>query len=286
MPGSQNGFDNSGHLGNVAWQQVDPAGVLTKQAILDIANRYAGNSAVTMIEAVNEPLGSDLDMNAVKKYYYDAWGNVRQANPDTAVVIHDAFQNVDSWNGFMNTQSGTNNVALDTHIYQIFTNDLVAMSPAEHVSNACGNSGLLSSTDKWTIVGEWTGAQTDCAKWLNGLGVGARYDGSYTENGGSSMVGSCDGKYTGTVDALSDADKKNIRSFIEAQLDAYESHTGWIFWTWKTESAPEWHLQNLTAAGLFPNPISDRQCMLHPPPLRVLIIRLWLMRGTDPGQCS
>ena len=289
MPGSQNGFDNSGHLGGIHWQQVDPAGDQTKQAISILASRYAGNESVTMIEAVNEPMGSELDMSALQKYYYDAWGNVRQSNPDTAVVIHDAFQNIDSWNGFMNTQAGTNNVALDTHIYQIFTNELVAQSPSDHVANACGNAGLLSSTDKWTIVGEWTGAQTDCAKWLNGLGVGARYDGTFTNDGGSSQVGSCDGKYTGTVDGLSNDDKKNIRSFIEAQLDAYEAHTGWIFWTWKTESAPEWDLQQLTAGGLFPQPLSDRQCKLlpHIRLLRVFLdCELWLTCGTDPGQCS
>ena len=210
-----------------------------------------------MIELINEPLGPNLDMDAVKKYYYDGWGSVRQNNGETAVVIHDAFQASTSyWNGFMNTGSGTNNVALDTHIYQIFSDDQVAMSPAEHVSTACSQAANLAASDKWTIVGEWTGAQTDCAKWLNGLGIGARYDGTYS---GSSQVGSCDGKYEGTVEGLSDADKQNIRSLIEAQLDSYSAHTGWIFWTWKTESAPEWHLQNLTAAGLFPQPISDRK---------------------------
>ena len=130
------------------------------------------------------------------------------------------------------------------------------MSPSEHVGAACALGPQLSGTDKWTIVGEWTGAQTDCAKWLNGLGKGARYDGSFS---GSSYVGSCDGKYTGTVAALSDADKQNIRSFTEAQLDAYEQHTGWIWWTWHTESAPEWDMQELIANGLFPQPISDRQ---------------------------
>ena len=124
---------------------------------------------------------------------------------------------------------------------------------------------MLSSTDKWTVVGEWTGAQTDCAKWLNGLGVGARYDGTYsTSQGGSSQVGSCDGKFVGTVDGLSDDDKTNLRQLIEAQLDAYEAHTGWIFWTWKTESAPEWDMRNLTAAGVFPQPLTDRQCEYSP----------------------
>lgn len=95
-----------------------------------------------------------------------------------------------------------------------------------------------------------------CAKWLNGLGKGARYDGTYP---GSFHVGDCDGKYVGTAAALSGDDKYNIRRFIEAQLDAYEYHTGWFFWTWKTESAPEWDMQDLIANGLFPQPLSDRR---------------------------
>ena len=265
---------------------MDPGAAVTKQSIQDLAARYASNPTVTMIELVNEPLGSSLDLDQLKKFYYDGWGTVRQNNQDTVVVIHDAFQNIDSyWNGFMNTQSGTSNVALDTHIYQVFNNDQVAQSPSQHVSQACSQASGLASTDKWTIVGEWTGAQTDCAQWLNGLGVGARYDGTYP---GSTQVGSCDGKYQGTVDGLSDDDKKNLRSLIEAQLDAYEAHTGWIFWTWKTESAPEWHLQNLTAAGLFPQPLSDRQCefFFEANPLSPRLKFANCPFPTDPNQCG
>jgi glucan 1,3-beta-glucosidase len=41
------------------------------------------------------------------------------------------------------------------------------------------------------MVGEWSLASTDCAFWLNGRGVGARYDGTYPY---SPRVGSCQGK--------------------------------------------------------------------------------------------
>lgn len=70
---------------------------------------------------------------------------------------------------------------------------------------------------------------------LNGRGVGARYDGTYNYNGqSSSYIGSCDGKYTGTVAGLDATYRDNIGKFIEAQLDGYEKAAGWIFWTWKT----------------------------------------------------
>lgn len=75
---------------------------------------------------------------------------------------------------------------------------------------------------------------TDCAQWLNGRGVGARYDGTYNYNGGSSSyIGSCAGLDVGTVDALPEQTKTNLRMFTEAQMDAFEKAAGWIWWCWK-----------------------------------------------------
>ncbi|KAL9123731.1 MAG: hypothetical protein Q9217_006868 [Psora testacea] len=255
-PGSQNGYDNSGRLGPVNWQQGDTVSQ-TLNAINGLAQRYKGDTdVVTAIELLNEPLGRALNLDGVKSFYENGYDTVRQSSNDVAVCIHDAFEDFRSyWNGFATPSTGQSNVILDTHQYQIFDVKQVAQSPSSHVSAACALGPKLADTDKWTIVGEWTGAQTDCAKWLNGYGKGARYDGTLPD---SFKVGSCDGKYTGTVAGLSDDDKSNIIHFIEAQLDAYEQHTGWIFWTWKTESAPEWHMKDLLSNGLFPQPLNSR----------------------------
>ena len=56
-----------------------------------------------------------------------------------------------------------------------------------------------------------------------------------------------------------DEDKDNLSTFIEAQFDAYERGTGWIFWTWKTEGAPEWDFQDLLHNGIIPQPITSRR---------------------------
>lgn len=77
-------------------------------------------------------------------------------------------------------------------------------------------------------------------------------------------MGSCDGFYSGTVAALSSQDKTNIRQFIEAQLDAFEEAAGWIWWTWKTQGAPEWDMQDLINNGVFPQPLTSRKCKLLP----------------------
>ncbi|GAB7357494.1 hypothetical protein MBLNU459_g0028t1 [Dothideomycetes sp. NU459] len=259
-PGSQNGFDNSGHRATswwgINWLQGDSI-ARTHAALNKIRDDHASHPAVAAIELINEPLGSSLDMDTVRQFYMDGWGDLEGSN--VAITFHDAFQGVNSWN---NWGSGMWALLLDTHHYEIFDSGSLGLTPTEHVSTACGFGASMATNNKWTISGEWTGAQTDCAKWLNGRGVGARYDGTYNYNGAtSSWIGSCDGKYIGTVDALSSADKDNIGHFVEAQMDAFEKAAGWIFWTWKTESAPEWDMQALLAGGIFPNPVTNRN---HP----------------------
>ena len=249
-PGSQNGFDNSGKKGPIDWMEGDSV-KHTRLALSKIRDEYAYHPAVSSIELLNEPFGPTLDRASIEQFYADGWGDL--SGSDVAVTVHDAFNGVTSWNDF-----GTNraSLVLDTHHYEVFENGQLGQSPTSHISSACWFGTQMASTNKVTIAGEWTGAQTDCAKWLNGVGAGARYHGSYP---GSSYIGACAGKDVGTVEALSDADKSNIRHFMEAQLDAYEKADGWIFWTWKTESAPEWSMRDLMKQGLFPKPLWDRQ---------------------------
>jgi len=249
-PESQNGFDNSGKYGNVGWGQGDSVDYTIK-VLNKIRDDHASHPAVSSIQLLNEPLGPNMNMDTVRQFYMDGWGNLKDSN--VAVAFHDAFQGVTSWN---NWGAGMWDLLLDTHHYEIFTNEFVKMDLNTHIKTACDFGNQMASTGKNTISGEWTGGITDCAKWLNGKDKGARYDGTLS---GSSYVGSCAGKSTGSVAALSSDDKNNVGRFIEAQLDAYEKAAGWIFWTWKTEGAPEWDMQDLLANGLFPQPLTSRK---------------------------
>ncbi|GAM38244.1 hypothetical protein TCE0_033f08817 [Talaromyces pinophilus] len=261
-PGSQNGFDNSGRRGSINWDKVPDHISITLDAIRALSERYATQSdVVTSIEALNEPMTvmGDAGVNVwtLQQYYYDTWGRLREVNQDTALTLHDGFQDIGFWNGFMGPGSGVWNVMMDTHHYEVFDSGLLSLDINGHTQTACAFGSKVADTDKWTIVGEWTGAMTDCAKYLNGRGVGARWDGSFGQ--GSSYHGSCDGYSKGEVTSLSDDTRTNIRRFIEAQLDAFEKHTGWIYWTWTTEGAPEWDMKRQLAANVFPNPVTSRQ---------------------------
>ena len=208
------------------------------------------------IEALNEPfVPAGVNLDGLKDYYNTVWNELRAENPTTTLVMHDGFLPVDSWNGFMD--GPFKYVMMDTHHYQVFDNGLLAMDINSHVNTVCQfGTDHLRNVDKWTVVGEWTGALTDCAKYLNGKGRGARYDGSFD---GSSYIGSCAGKSHGTVAALPFSDKLKIRRFIEAQLEVFERANGWLFWTWKTEGAPEWDMQQLLDNGVFPQPLTARE---------------------------
>ena len=243
-PGSQNGFDNSGRKGPIDWTQGDTV-AQTHKALNKIRDDHASNPAVAAIELLNEPMGPDLNLGTVKQFYDDGWGDLK--NSDVCVTIHDAFEGVNSWNSF---GSGMWNLMVDTHHYEVFNSTELEMSTQDHINTACQFGDQMASNNKWTIAGEFTGAMTDCAQWLNGRGVGARYDGTYE---GSYFIGSCDGYASGTVEGLSQESKQNIESFIQAQMVAFEKADGWIFWTWKTEAAPEWDFQALANAGVIPS---------------------------------
>lgn len=99
-------------------------------------------------------------MGQLKQFYQDGWGITREYG-DTAVVISDAFEPPASWNGFMT--DGWSNVVLDVHHYEVFSPGEAAMPIDRHVASACGvgRSIAAGAVDKWTVVGEWSGALSD-----------------------------------------------------------------------------------------------------------------------------
>lgn len=243
-PGSQNGYDNSGQrMSYPTWQSNQTNIDRTDAIIKQIASMFAGQAdVVPIIAPLNEPAGyyGSSVLTPLRQYYYDSYGNIRypygtSTQSNIVVLLHDAFQPLSYWSGF-ETPPNFQGVAMDTHIYQVFSNADVQMSWQSHINTACGTQSTLSNFDLWLMVGEWSPAITDCATYLNGRGNGARYDGSFP---GSTYVGSCTG-LTGSASTFSSSYKTFLRQFWEAQVISYEKSNGWLMWTWKTESADEW----------------------------------------------
>ncbi|KAH7086382.1 exo-1,3-beta-glucanase [Paraphoma chrysanthemicola] len=254
-PGSQNGYDNSGQrMDQPQWQTGDNVR-RTLQVLKTISQKYAQRQyqdVIIGIQLLNEPAlyFDNLSFDVTKQFYRDGFGQVREVS-DTPVILHDGFKPPNNWNGFLTpSDNNAQNVAIDHHEYQVFNNDLLRMSPLQHQQYVCSNSESYNGADKWTFVGEWTGAMTDCAKYLNGYGRGARFDGTLA-NSGSTFIGNCG--WQDDINQWPQSYKDDTRRYIEAQIAAYETKTqGWFWWNFKTEKAAEWDAFRLIDAGVFP----------------------------------
>ncbi|ODV82824.1 glycoside hydrolase family 5 protein [[Candida] arabinofermentans NRRL YB-2248] len=262
VPGSQNGFDNSGDRDVINWQSTNEDYVsITIDILTTIAAKYSADEyddVVIGIELVNEPLGSSLDLTELSNFYLAGYQTVRDSG-DVPVIIHDAFQSDNYWDSTLNTDLNSDywDVVVDHHHYQVFSTGELQRSIDEHISVACAWGSSETNEYHWNVCGEWTAALTDCAKWLNGVGRGARYDSTYL---GGEYVGSCDELYLLDYDYFTTDVIANYRKYVEAQMDAMLNGkvAGWVFWCWKTENNIEWDFQRLLDLGVIPQPFDDR----------------------------
>ncbi|KAJ7494713.1 glycoside hydrolase family 5 protein [Mycena galericulata] len=258
-PGSQNGFDNSGQRTSTPEWSSSPANISrTIDTLTFMATNIGG--MVDVVELLNEPATflSSTYPATLRQFWQDGYAAVRAAaGLGNQVMIGDGFEGVDSWTDFL-TAPSARNVLMDYHEYQIFSVPELNRSFDEHISFACDSMADLTNfaaKNIWTVVGEWSTAVTDCATWLNGRGVGARWDGTwFTPN---TPFGSCDG-WTGSYSTFSSAYKTFLRQYWEVQTMMGENVQGWIYWAWKTESADDWSYQKGLEGGWIPQDPTDR----------------------------
>ncbi|KAJ2237308.1 hypothetical protein IWW45_001062 [Coemansia sp. RSA 485] len=259
VPGSQNGFDNSGKLGGIHWQETQEnidRSIYAVEEIARIAAQYP--DIVDAIEVVNEPAIWGLSKQGIIDFYKRAYTSFRQIAPHAIMVIHDAFVSPSEWVDY--DVSGWENVILDTHTYHVFVGSRLTLSRDGHLQATCQDAVNVRNFNNklWTVTGEWSLATTDCAKWLNGFGKGSRWDGSlpWEKNGPVYQGATCSGQ--NSIAAWDSSTRVFFRQFAEAQMDAYEAGSGWFFWNFKTEDADDWNYIKLAQNGLIPNPPTDR----------------------------
>lgn len=259
-PGSQNGFDNSGQvMRDPLWMTDGGFQGGSSQRTLDIlsqiAERYAhanDEDVILAIELLNEPRGwtDATSQDDLRKFYSEGFNRVRHAT-NTSVIIHDAFLHPATYNEFLTPE----NVVVDHHYYQVFDNGLLYKTPQQHRQFACSSHTMYDNADKAVIIGEWTGAMTDCTPHLNGYKQGNRFEGTW-EN--STYHGKCAPNHD--IKTWSRQMRDDTRAFIEAQMETFEQHSrGWVWWNFKTELAAEWDAFLLMDEGVFPWPVGDRK---------------------------
>jgi glucan 1,3-beta-glucosidase len=271
IPGSQNGWNHSGRQGDIGWI-AGPNGATNRQRSLDIHNQLSTffaqdryKNIIAFYGLANEPKMTQLAPSDVITWTTDAYALVRKNGISAYIVFGDGFMGLGNWQGQMTGLSG---LVLDVHQYVIFNVAQVVWNHTAKIQYAC--AGWTQQTEESmntatgfgpTLVAEWSQADTDCAQYLNNVGVGNRWTGTYNSGNSKTQVlspicptkSNCDcGPANADPSTYSDSYKKFLQTFAEAQMYSFEKGWGWFYWTWKTESSAQWSYEKGLAAGILP----------------------------------
>ncbi|RUS35069.1 glycoside hydrolase superfamily [Jimgerdemannia flammicorona] len=265
LPGSQNGWNHSGRSGIIGWLNGTLGSYNAYNRSLPIIAQVAKivsqpryRNVVTMFGLVNEPYMPSLVIDTVLKWEEDAYNVVRGEGFTGVVVISDGFMGLNTWTGKMQPAQGYTDVALDTHFYQIFTRPQLATTHYQKISVDCtdARTSLMASGNRSTgfgptILGEWSVAETDCTHFLNGVGLGNRFDGTFVD-GGAAVCPNCTCKGLNDTTNWTPVYKQFLQAFAQSQIDGYTNSWGWFYWNFKTESEPHWSYFDLVDLGILP----------------------------------
>jgi glucan 1,3-beta-glucosidase len=272
LPGSQNGWNHSGRQGTIGWLNGTD-GTLNAQRSLDIHNQLSQFFAqdrykdiVAFYGLVNEPRMTALVTSDVLNWTASAYEIVKNNGVNAYVVFGDGFEGLANWQGKLTGYSG---LVLDAHQYEIFNAGQIVYNHTTKVNYAC--SGWTEQAEQSmdtstgfgpTMFAEWSQADTDCATYLNNVGWGTRWEGTYASGDNSTQVLSPDcptqnsdcscTNANAAGSSYSDAYKQFLLMFAEAQMSSFEKGWGWFYWTWITEDATQWSYQLGLAAGILP----------------------------------
>jgi glucan 1,3-beta-glucosidase len=277
-PGSQNGWNHSGRQGVIGWLNGTD-GDLNAQRTLDIHHKLSVffaqpryKNVVTMYGLVNEPRNVELDTDRVVAWTQKAITQIRSDNISAIIVFGDGFMGLDNWQGKL---QGNDGLLLDVHQYVIFNNDQISLKHVDKLNFACKGWTQQSkrSMDRKTgfgptMCGEWSQADTDCTQYINNVGTGTRWEGTFVagEQKQNTLAPQCPLKTSAcSCDKAnedpakySDQYKKWLMQFAIAQMDSFEVGWGWFYWTWETERATQWSYRRGREAGILPDKAYER----------------------------
>ncbi|KAJ9055148.1 hypothetical protein DSO57_1007372 [Entomophthora muscae] len=269
-PGSQNGWNHSGRYGQIRFlNPADPESLENMDRFLDILegvvrffSRPEWRNVVTQIGVLNEPaVMNTKNQDGTLDFYKVAYNLIQDINPRVLTTFHDGFLGAAKWEGTMPKNNFTNAV-LDVHNYIIFDYDLIVKSKDEIANFPCTAwvNQMSQSTKNFgsTMCGEFSVASNDCGPWLNGIGLGARYDGTFGTDRSACQNCTCE-----SVDDYTKFDrayKEYLLRFAEKQMDAFENGIGWFFWNFKTENGvnPHWDYLLGLKHGWIPKDAGNR----------------------------
>ncbi|TFL03517.1 glycoside hydrolase superfamily [Pterulicium gracile] len=238
VPGSQNGWNHSGRLGETNFLR-GPAGYVNAQRTLDyirILTEFISQpqykDVVPMFGILNEVKNDQTGEENVLAFYYEAYRIMREvggigAGNGPIISYHDAFLPRSTFNEWL---PNADRISLDNHPYLCF-NEQSSAPYSTYINTPCtawsDNYQSVHNNFGLIVAGEFSNAITDCGLYLNGVGDGTRYEGDYI-HGTWPRRGSCE-EFTDY--ARWDAQTRDdIMQFALHSMDALGNY---FFWTWR-----------------------------------------------------
>ncbi|GAA5812961.1 hypothetical protein MFLAVUS_006423 [Mucor flavus] len=272
-PGSQNGWNHSGKSGEIGFLNGTDGDANAQRTIqittemIRFFSKPEWSNVVPLFGVLNEPAMMQIPTEKVKGWYAESYNAIRKLlgpGKGPLLTYHDGFYPLKTWNGFFGKLY--ERVILETHLYMIFNNGLVSMPrelQADFPCTAWRTDLKNSNADAGpTMVGEFSIATNDCGKYLNGVGFGARYDGTLKQEGAPTepVCPECTCKGVDDWSTWTPHYKEFLLKFMEKQMDAYEASVGWFYWTYKTEDHvnPHWDYLLAWEQGFAPKNVNLR----------------------------
>lgn len=234
-PGCQNGFDNGGILDVCEWHTRGEYLEHSLRVLERLAQRYGDSPALRGIETLNEPRW-DIDTGLLKGFHQEAYHRIRRHCPAerVTVIFHDGFRSFREYAGFLQAPAYVN-VAIDIHRYQCFSREDLELDIFGHVRKSAQD--WRDEADELISASGW---QVYCGEWSLGLNQEV-----------VSLWAA--GPFHHALVAMDDFQvAAAYRAYAGAQLLTFELYDGWFFWTYLTETTPEWCYRACVERGFIP----------------------------------
>lgn len=217
-PGSQNGHDHSGRIGNAEWYRHREHRDQTVVTLIRLAQRYRDSEAFWGIELLNEPKPGVLQWK-LRRFYNQAYRQlVAILRPHTRIIFHDAFTPRMLSAAIWDREDYP--VMMDIHWYHFtFWAHKWLPLPWYYRCVVAWHARLITRLQRWQgiIVGEW-----------NGIVAGAMLDRFPTTS----------------HEAI-------VKEHIHRQVLAYDAADAWFYWSYKTDARGIWHFRSLVEDGVI-----------------------------------
>ena len=210
-PGSQNGQDHSGRIGQSRWYRETPYQEQTIATLMLLANRYRDEPAFWGLELLNEPRPGLIQWK-LRRFYNRAYRQlVTVLRPTTRIVYHDAFT--------PRLLSGAifpphpHRVMMDIHWYHFtfWAHKWVSIGWYYRIVAAHGRLIRSLRRRQGVVVGEW-----------NGIIAGEKLD-KFPKSDHAAIV----------------------REHCRRQVAAYADAEAWFYWSYKTDDRGVYHFRSM-----------------------------------------